>query len=144
MISYLDDEILKIKTESTEKPMEKILEHSFIERINNIIDKTRPLVVIETPFKGHGQKGIEYAQKALKDSLLRGEYPFASHLLYTQVLDDKNPEERNLGIEAGLTWCKNADLTAVYIDLGISEGMIEGILDAQKEGRKIEFRTLYQ
>lgn len=144
MINYFDKEILKIKIEAAEKPMEKILEYLFTECTNNTTDKTKPLVVIETPFKEYGQKGIEYAQKALKDSLSRGEYPFASHLLYTQVLDDKNPEERNLGIEAGLAWCKNADLTAVYIDLGISEGMVEGILDAQKEGRKIEFRTLYQ
>jgi hypothetical protein len=38
--------------------------------------------------------------------LLRGESPIASHLLYTQpgILKDDVPEERPLGIEAGLAW----------------------------------------
>ena len=42
--------------------------------------------------------------ECLRDSLLRGEGPITSHLLYTQpgVLDDQIPEERQMGIDAGL------------------------------------------
>jgi hypothetical protein len=47
------------------------------------------------------------------------------------------PAARHLGIEAGLAWGRVADLTAVYTDLGISPGMKEGIVRAQKEGRAI-------
>ena len=100
------------------------------------------LVIIESPFSGDQEKNRDYAMKCLLDSLDRGEAPFASHLLYTQVLDDLKPEQRTLGIEAGLAWGKKADLTAVYIDLGISKGMEFGIDRAKSEGREIEYRKL--
>jgi len=75
---------------------------------------------------------------------MRGESPIASHLLFTQegVLNDKIPEERKLGIEAGLAWGAVAEKTVVYTDLGISEGMERGIERAEKEGRPVERRAL--
>lgn len=106
------------------------------------------LVELETPYKGDNysalEKNIEYARKCMRDCLLRGESPFASHLLYTQpgVLDDKNSDERKLGIEAGLVWASHANATVVYTDLGISEGMRLAIERAKKEGRPVEYRTL--
>jgi hypothetical protein len=59
------------------------------------------------------------------------------------VLDDKIPEERELGIESGLAWGRCADLTAVYTDLGTSEGMKRGIMHARELGRPVEYRSLY-
>lgn len=100
------------------------------------------LVIIESPYAGNIHANTEYARACLKDSLKRGESPYASHLLLTQVLDDAKPEERKQGIEAGLQWGKNADLTAVYTDRGISVGMIEGIRRAFDEGRPVELRSL--
>src|SRR3990167_1875950 len=100
------------------------------------------LVIIESPFSGNQAENRDYAMKCLLDSLDRGEAPFASHLLYTQVLDDLKPEQRTLGIEAGLAWGKKADLTAVYTDLGVSKGMEFGIGRAKSEGREIEYRKL--
>jgi hypothetical protein len=106
------------------------------------------LVELETPYKGDNYlllwRNIEYARGCMRDCLLRGESPFASHLLYTQpgVLDDKSPDERKLGIEAGLAWANHADATVVYTDLGISEGMKLAIERAKQEGRLVEYRTL--
>lgn len=102
-------------------------------------------VILESPFAGNVEGNIEYARMCLRDCLLRGEAPIASHLLYTQpgVLDDTNPEERKLGIEAGLLWGALAEKTVVYIDRGISRGMQYGIERAQKEGRPVEYRTLH-
>ena len=90
------------------------------------------------------QIAIKYARAAMRDCLLRGEAPYASHLLYTQdgVLDDDTPDERGLGIEAGLCWGAAASKTVVYIDLGISDGMAEGIQRAKREGSPIEQRML--
>ena len=76
------------------------------------------------------------------DSLRRGEAPMLSHLLYTQVLDDHDPDERRLGIEAGLAWAALAQTTAVYEDLGLSPGVEWGIKDAIERGRGITFRAL--
>ena len=80
----------------------------------------------------------------MRDSLNRGEAPFAMHLLYTQegILNDDIPEERNWGIEAGMAWGKFAGVTAVYTNLGITPGMEFGIQRANEEGRKIEYRNL--
>lgn len=99
------------------------------------------LVIVESPFRGVPD-AIAYARAALLDSLSREEAPIASHLLYTQVLDDGNAEQRSLGIEAGLAWGRVADVTAVYTDLGISEGMQLGIDRAIAEGRAVDLRQL--
>jgi hypothetical protein len=58
----------------------------------------------------------------LRDSLLRGEAPIASHLLYTQpgVLRDNVAGEREQGIAAGLALGPVAEATVVYFDKGIS------------------------
>ena len=106
--------------------------------------RDRPLVVVESPYAGDVAKNVRYARACMRDSLLRGEYPFVMHLLYTQdgILDDDNPMERNLGIEAGLAWGRNASKTVVYTDLGITPGMEKGIQRAKEEEREIEYREL--
>jgi hypothetical protein len=102
------------------------------------------LVILESPFAGDEQANIEYARLCVRDSLLRGEAPLASHLLYTQptILDDNVPDERNMGIAAGLFWGAMADASVVYTDLGISQGMSLCIASAEDLGRCIEYRTL--
>jgi hypothetical protein len=101
-------------------------------------------VILESPFAGDIEKNVAYARACMRDCLQRNEAPYASHLLYTQegVLEDSIPEERTLGIEAGLLWGEAADLTVVYTDLGISSGMELGVERARTCGRPIEYRTL--
>ena len=99
-------------------------------------------VIIETPYAGATEANIAYARACMRDSLERGEAPMMSHLLYTQALDDTIPEERALGIAAGLGWGEVCDLWVVYTDLGISKGMKEGIARAEELGKPIEHRTL--
>jgi hypothetical protein len=80
----------------------------------------------------------------MRDCLLRGEAPFASHALYTQsgVLDDNKPEERQLGIETGFAFRATGAVTVVYTDLGFSSGMKAGIEHAHRCGYRVEFRSL--
>lgn len=101
-------------------------------------------VIVETPYAGDVEENTHYARLCLHDCLVKGEAPFASHLLYTQesVLDDDIPEERKLGILAGLAWGSVAEATVVYTDYGISNGMKEGIKRAETEGRPVEYRQL--
>ncbi len=103
------------------------------------------LVILESPFRGADEQGnVEYARACMRDCLLRGDAPFASHLLYTQpgVLDDGLATERDLGISAGLEWGRAAEATVVYLDRGISEGMRRGIMLAMKAGRPVEHHRL--
>jgi len=85
-------------------------------------------VILESPFAGDVERNIKYARACVRDSLLRGEAPIASHLLYTQdgVLNDDIPEERQHGIDAGLAWKDDAELHVFYIDYGYSNGMKYG------------------
>ncbi len=111
------------------------------------------LVLVESPFAGWGQTeierkaceqaNIEYARKCLAHCLVRGEAPYASHLLYTQegVLDDNIPQERKMGIEAGLQWGSMAKKTVVYIDRGFTKGMAKGLRRAFADNRPFELRT---
>jgi hypothetical protein len=80
-------------------------------------------VIVESPYAGDTETNIRYAQDALLDSLQRGEAPFASHLLYTQVLADKGAA-RDLGIKAGVVWGLVANAAVFYTDLGWSPGML--------------------
>jgi len=101
-------------------------------------------VIIESPFAGDIEKNLKYLRICMRDCLLRGEAPFASHGLYTQpnVLDDSVPEERERGIQAGFAWRDVAEKTVVYTDLGISKGMEYGIAHAAARGCEIEYRSL--
>lgn len=106
-------------------------------------------VILESPYAGATDEDIAanviYARWALRDALLRGEAPIASHLLYTQegVLDDKLPDERQMGIDAGLVWRFVAEGSVVYADRGFSSGMEYGIAAARRAGLLVTFRRLF-
>ena len=101
-------------------------------------------VIIESPYAGNVELNLRYLRTCMRDCLMRGEAPFASHAFYTQigVLQDNIPEERTLGIQAGFAWCDVADTTVVYEDLGRSRGMDQGIENAIINGRTVEYRSL--
>jgi hypothetical protein len=100
--------------------------------------------ILESPFRGDEAANTAYARACVRDSLLRGESPLASHLLYTQegILDDSDPLERAHGINAGHAWLRLADAVVVYTDRGISEGMKAGIRTAEFHRVPVEYRTL--
>jgi hypothetical protein len=101
-------------------------------------------IVIESPFAGDLGKNLKFLRAAMRECLLQGEAPYASHALYTQegVLRDEDPEERRLGMEAGFRWGQVAQKVVVYDNLGISEGMKKGIARAKEVGIPIEYRKL--
>lgn len=102
------------------------------------------LVILESPYAGDVDANVAYARRCLRDSLLRGESPIASHLLYTQpgVLDDNDAAERAMGIDAGLAWRWAAQASVVYTDRGISRGMRYGIDAALRAGLPVEYRKI--
>lgn len=99
-------------------------------------------VIIESPLAGDVARNRRYLTACLRDSLLRGEAPFASHAIYVGPLDDDIREERDRGIAAGFAWRSAAHATVVYEDLGISRGMQLGIEAAEAMGHPIEMRKL--
>lgn len=102
------------------------------------------LVILESPFAGDVEANIHYGRACLRDALMRGDAPIASHLLYTQpgVLNDHVPAERQHGIDAGLAWRTVAQASVVYADRGISSGMSYGIAAARAAGIPVEIRYI--
>lgn len=89
-------------------------------------------------------QNIRYVRALLRDSLLRGEAPFASHALYTLrgVLRDDVPTERKIGMEAGFAWGVVIEKRVIGVDRGLTPGMNAGIMRARSISQKIEYRSL--
>lgn len=103
-----------------------------------------PRVILESPYAGQIGRNIAYARRALRDSLILGEAPIASHLLYTQVgiLDDNKPSERGLGIRSFYARHNFADYMVVYYDYGFSNGMLDSMAVFKKTGKPIAYRMI--
>jgi hypothetical protein len=104
-------------------------------------------VAIESPYAARAPFSVDdhayYARLAMADSLNRGEAPFLSHLLYTQVLKDTVPDQRAKGMAAGIALSLRLDFAAVYADLGITGGMLSAISRYREEGFPLDLRRLF-
>ena len=102
-------------------------------------------VIVESPYAGNIALNEMYGEFCLHDCIVNhNESPYASHLLYTRkyVLRDHIPEERKLGIKAGFYWRNVAHKTVFYVDLGMTDGMRQGIEDCQEKKHMYDIRRL--
>ena len=58
------------------------------------------------------------------------------------IPDDSVPEQRALGIAAGLAWREVADYAVFYADYGFSTGMLAAIEHYRRTGFKFETRYI--
>ena len=98
-------------------------------------------IILESPFSGEVDRNVLYAKALIHKLAHEGYAPSASHLLYTQCLDDTKEFDRDLGINKGLDYAHDKD-SIIGIDLGISGGMKYGIARAERENRDYKFETL--
>lgn len=92
------------------------------------------LVYICSPYRGDVEENVRKAQlysvKAMIDH--PDVLPIAPHLLFTQYLDDNDPEQRRMGLSAGLDLLSICDELWVYGLDNPSEGMAGEIALAQE------------
>ena len=100
-------------------------------------------VFIESPYAGQIERNLAYARECLIHSIAKGEAPFLSHLIYTQVLDDTIYVQRLMGLRCAASFRAMCKILAVYTDLGISPGMLQGINHARELGLDIQMRRIY-
>jgi hypothetical protein len=100
------------------------------------------LVILESPYAGETAANLAYAKRCALDCALRNESPQASHLLFTQFLDDTVPAERELGIRLGLAWTRVADYSVFYTDRGWSTGMLRAMDASWFRRKQIFVRSL--
>ena len=85
--------------------------------------------IIESPYKGDVARNRRYLQRCIRWCVSKGFTPYASHQMLTDALDDLDPEERELGIMAGLEMAdlildSHSDAVVYFfVDYGSSDGM---------------------
>jgi len=94
-------------------------------------------VLLESPYAGDVPRNEAYARRAMTYLLGSGYAPFAGHLLYTQVLDDTVPEQRNRGIDAHLAWMDRVDEVWFFLDHGWSRGMRQALAVAHSKSKRV-------
>lgn len=99
------------------------------------------IVVIESPFGSRSplvrKANRLYANHLMRAAFARGKVPIASHVFYTEALDDSVLDERLLGMAGGFLLGELGEECWIGVDLGVSSGMTEGILRAQERGQKL-------
>ncbi len=83
------------------------------------------------------ERNVRLARALCKGASQLGCVPFAPHLLYTQILNDRDPGDRRLGISMGLAFLEACDEVWVYDGQGVSEGMRGEIEYARRLGKPV-------
>ena len=96
------------------------------------------LIYVASPYAGDIERNTEFAREACQFVKNEGHAFFAPHLLYSQVLDEGNPADRQLGLTMGQEALSKCDELWVFGET-ISEGM-QGEID---EARLLGIPTRY-
>ena len=104
------------------------------------ISQYRPLVYICSPYAGDVDRNVAAARRYSRIALELGCIPLAPHLLFPQFLDDRNEEERALGLRFGnILMDKCAELWV--FGSRISSGMEAEIKRAGRKGYPVRYFT---
>lgn len=93
------------------------------------------LCYICSPYRGEVERNKKYARELTRLALDNGFCPVTVHLYLTEVTDDNIPEERRLGMDAGMEILKNCKYILIGGRHGISEGMKAEIKTALDMGK---------
>ena len=91
------------------------------------------LIYVASPYAGDIEQNTAFARKACRHVMNEGHAFFAPHLLYPQLLNDSNPQERQAGLDMGLAMLPRCDELWCYGDR-ISYGMHLEIEEAVRIG----------
>ncbi len=98
-------------------------------------DKYRKRVYIASRYAGDTAANTAAAVRFCRFAVQNGCLPIAPHLLYPQILDDNEPDERRLGLMFGLALLSNCHELWVFanpLPWAISSGMIGEIREARR------------
>lgn len=98
----------------------------------------RPLVYIASPFAGKVKRNLYKARGYCRFAVDKGYIPLAPHLHFPQFLDDKNKEEREMGLLFALILLGKCEELWVF-GSRITAGMSKEIAKAKKRGFPIRY-----
>ncbi len=100
-------------------------------------DKYRRKVYVASKYKGDTENNVKAAIGYAHIVIEKGYMPVVSHLMYPQILNDNDPEERKLGLAFSLALLRMCDEVWVFGD--VSSGMALEIKEARRLQKKIKF-----
>ena len=98
----------------------------------------RPKVYIVSRYAGDVKTNIKNARRYCRFAVAKLKNPLASRLLYPQFLDDNNSQDREFGINAGLSLLSECDELWYFGDR-VTRGMTNEICFALKHGIRVKY-----
>ncbi len=93
------------------------------------------LCYVCSPYRGDIKRNKQYARELTRTAIENGFYPVTVHLYLTEVTDDNNPAERELGMNTGIGILDSCKYILIGGRYGISEGMAGEIRRALDTGK---------
>lgn len=100
-------------------------------------DKNRRKIYVASRYAGDVDANVAEAVTYCRHVIDEGYMPVASHLLYPQILNDNNPEERELGLLFGLSLLAVCD--EVWVFGTVSPGVAQEIEEAKRLKKQIRY-----
>lgn len=102
--------------------------------------RNRPFVYICSKYAGNIEVNVWRAINFCRYAISKGKIPIASHLLYPQILDDRNPVQREMGLQFGLALLSICSEVWVFNEnRELSEGMRSEVRFARQTGKPVRF-----
>src|SRR5262245_30775558 len=105
------------------------------------------IALVISPYRGDQPGMLElnkaYLNVAIRDAVIRGYSPVATHKMFTESLNDNDPTERILGMQQRDTFMRVSEGGWVNTDLEVSNGMKEDIEALKKRGIPVDYVYLY-
>lgn len=102
--------------------------------------KERPKVYIVSRYAGDVENNVASAIRYCRFAINKKKMPIAAHLLYPQIVDDNNPDEREIGTMYGLALLALCDEVWCFGET-LSPGMEQEIKEAKRLGKPIKYFT---
>lgn len=100
----------------------------------------RSLIYIASPFAGDTKRNVEKARGYSRFAISKGCIPLTPHLIYPQILDDDDKDQRALGLRFALILLVKCDELWVFGEC-ITDGMSREITKANRKGMPIRYFT---
>ena len=100
-------------------------------------DKNRRKIYVASKYAGDVDGNVASAITYCRRVIDEGCMPIASHLLYPQMLDDNNPDEREMGLMFGLALLAVCDEVWVFGE--VSAGVAREVAEAKRLKKRIRY-----
>lgn len=117
--------------------MSRIMKEYRQQQKKRYADKNRRRVYVASKYAGDVDANVAAAIGYCRRVIDEGCMPIASHLLYPQILNDNDSEERELGMMFGLALLRMCD--EVWVFGTVSSGVAQEIEEAKRLKKRLRY-----